>query len=52
MTDQATTSGYKKPQCKTFLTTDEVLTVLFDLGNDSDRSEIGFDSETTSSEEF
>ena len=52
MVDQATTSGYKKPQCKTFLITDEVLTVLFDSGNDSDRYEIGFDSETTSSEEF
>ena len=40
MTDQASTSGYKKPLCKKFLTTDEVLTALFDSGNDSDGSEI------------
>ena len=35
-----------------FLKIDEVLTALFDLDNDSDRSEISFDSETTSSDEF
>ena len=52
ITDQASTSGYKKPQCKTFLTTDEVLTALFIWDNDSDGSEISFDGETTSSEKF
>ena len=52
MTDQTSTSGYKKPLCKKFLTTDEVLTTLFHSGNDSDGSEISFGSETTSSEEF
>ena len=35
-----------------FLTTDEVLTALFDSENDSDGSEISFGDETTSSEEF
>ena len=35
-----------------FLTTDEVLTALFDSDNDSDGSEISFGDETTSSEEF
>ena len=49
---QASISAYKKPQCKKLLTTDEVLTSLFDSNNDSDGSEISFDSETTSSEEF
>ena len=48
-------SEYKwlqKPQCKKFLKTDEVLTQLFNSDNDSDGSEISFDSETTSSEEY
>ena len=35
MTDQACAGGYKKPECKNFLTTDEVLTALFDSDNDS-----------------
>ena len=35
MDDRVRTSGYKKPQCKKFLTTDEVLTALFDSDNDS-----------------
>ena len=52
MDDRVRTSGYKKPQCKKFLTTDEVLAALFDSDNDSDGSEISFDSETTWSEEF
>ena len=47
MDDRVRTSGYKKPQCKKFLTTDEVLAALFDSDNDSDGSEISFDSETT-----
>ena len=38
MDDKASISGYKKPQCKKFLTTDEVLTALFDSDNDSDGS--------------
>ena len=52
MADQASITGYKKPQCKKSLTTDEVLTLLFDSNNDSDGSEISFDSETTSIEEL
>ena len=52
MADQASASGYKKPQCKKFLKTDQVLTQLFNSDNDSDGSEISFDSETTSSEEY
>ena len=52
LTDQASISGYKKPQCKKLLTTGEVLTSLFNSNNDSDGSEISCDSETTSSEEF
>ena len=36
MSDQASTSGYREPQCKKFLTTDEVLTELFDSDNNSD----------------
>ena len=52
MTDQASTSGYKEPQYKKFLTFDEVLTALFDSENVSDGSEISFDKETTSGEEF
>ena len=50
--DQVSTSGYKKPQWKKFLTTDEVLTAIFDSDNDSDGSEISFDSKTTLCEEF
>ena len=38
MADQASTSGYKKPQCKKFLKTDEVLIQLFNSDNDSDGS--------------
>lgn len=30
MAGQACTNVYKKPQCKTFLTTDEILTALLD----------------------
>ena len=52
MTDQASISGYKEPQYKKFLTFDEVLTALFDSENVSDGSEISFDQETTSGEEF
>ena len=52
MADQASTSGYIKRQCKKFLTTDEVLTALFDSDNDSNGPEKSFDSEATSSEEF
>lgn len=36
MNDYASKNGYKKPQCKRLLTTDEVLTALFDSGKDSD----------------
>ena len=52
MADQASTSGYKEPQYKKFLTTDEVLTAFFDSENVSDGSEISFDQETISGEEF
>ena len=52
MPDQASTSGYREPQCKKFLTTDEVLTELFDSDNNSDWFDIRFDSETISSDEF
>ena len=34
------TSGYKTPQCKKLLTSDEVLTALFDSDNDLDRLEV------------
>ena len=52
MLDQPGPSGYKKTQEKKFLTTDEVLTALFEAESDSDVSDISFDSETVSDEEF
>ena len=52
MADQASTSGYKKPQRKMFWTTDKVLTALFNSDNDLGRCEVSFDSETTSGEEL
>lgn len=36
MNDYASKNGYKNPQCKRFLTTDEVLTALFNSEKDSD----------------
>lgn len=52
MSDEPGCSGYKEPQPKRFLTTNEVLNALFEADSDSDVSEISFESETASSEEF